>query len=98
MDKTGQLFNIFDPVAFKIFKKIIHNKSLPAQDKSLQVLKDNLLSGSKNKDPAYPPEVMTVYGNPSHFRLVQSLREVFAYPTPTLRCSQDLLNSAVAFL
>jgi hypothetical protein len=29
MDKTGQLFNIFDPVGFKIFKKIIHNKSLP---------------------------------------------------------------------
>ena len=62
MDKTGQLFDIFDPVAFKIFKKIINNKSIPVRDKCLPVSKDHLLPGSKNMCLAYPPEVMAVYG------------------------------------
>ena len=61
MDKTGQLFDILDPVAFKIFIKSTHDKSLFVSDKCLQVSKANLLSGSKNMVLANPPEVITVY-------------------------------------
>jgi hypothetical protein len=62
MDKIGHLSDIFDPVAFKIFKKVIHNNSLPVRVKCLPVSKDNLLPGSKNVYLAYFPEVMAVYG------------------------------------
>jgi hypothetical protein len=61
MDPIGQLFNIFDPVACRIFKKSTHNKSLSVRDKYLQVSNNNWLRGSKNMVLAYPPEVMAVY-------------------------------------
>ena len=62
MDKTGQLFDIFDPVAFKIFIKSTHDKSLFVRGKCLQASEVNLLPGSKNMVLAYPAEVITVYG------------------------------------
>ena len=40
MDKNGQIIDVFDPLAFKIFIKSIHNKSLSVRDKCLSVSKD----------------------------------------------------------
>ena len=62
MDKSGQISDIFDTFAFKIFKKIIHNKSLSVWDYGSQPFSNNLLPGSQNMCLAYPPEVMAVNG------------------------------------
>jgi hypothetical protein len=62
MDKSSQLFDIFDSVAFKKFKKSVHRKSLSVRVKCLRVAKDNLVPGSENMYLAYPPEVIAVYG------------------------------------
>jgi hypothetical protein len=62
MDKNGQIFDIFDPFAFKKFNKFIHHKSLSVCCKSQRILNDNLLRGSENMWHAYPTEVIAAYG------------------------------------
>jgi hypothetical protein len=61
LDKNCQIFDIFDPFAFKKFNKFIHTNSLSVCGKYLQVLKGNLHLGSKNVYLTYFPEVMAVY-------------------------------------